>query len=910
MRKLTQKIIWVFLLILFLFKDLGVFAVDYSIDFSIPNDYTLSNTNEIYVNNGLWQLKQQLAHSGVIVNWGATLLSWATDIVVEWNYAYITSYDSDAVEIVNISNPVAPSHVSSIVHNGTTIRLDGASGIVKDGNYLYVTSNLSDALQIIDVSNPASPSAAWQIVDDLTRRLDGARGITKSGNNVFIASDTDDALAIIDVTNPASPTYTSHIRNTTSLNGARGVKISGNYAFVTAFDGDRFTVINISNLALPSIVRNIANNNTTRKLNGAWEIDISGNYAYIAASVNNAVQILDITDPVNPIVGANFATTWWSYQLNGVSGVHYSSGFLYTAWTTNDAISIIDVSVAASPVFISSLSHNALNPLLDGVRNMVKVWNYIYAVSNISNALEILKINYPTTNPQAFNTPNVVYTGWIFSVSHTLWVNNLWNIRYQISKDGWTTWYYWWWSEWLSTWISYTNTNDIATINSNILGFHHISGIQNFKLRAYLNSNGTNPVEIDTFNFETDTTSPSIGNYFPVDDIVYPNWNVNLFFEHEDSESGVKVWSWNTLYNSNIAPSATITYTPSTTWWVPPHPASIVNGIKDTAGAYDYEYHSDTGNAFIEFEWSSVQKIWAMKIFNRVWCCSERLTSGTIQLYDASSNLLYTHTLWSTTSVNEILVDFEALGKLYDVKRLRLNSTWGNVINIREIEIYQAENKLKLQKWNGTSWWSDIAENHINFTTASMNSTQSTFSATSLSYGKYKASYTVYDRAWNPSSVETIFYVDEVEFSISSWSVDIGTLPWDISQFSTWELILTVKTVWAWFSLDMTKTTPFEYDYGTIWDWNGSAWFWYDQDPYTSIIQTINSHTVIASQTGSINTNGSKNTYTYKLKYGALVDQNQLAWNYATNISFQIVYNYNSNWNCIIDTSAFWCIAQ
>jgi hypothetical protein len=67
--------------------------------------------------------------------------------------------------------------------------------------------------------------------------------------------------------------------------------------------------VNITNLASPAIVKNIANNNTTRKLNGAWGINISGNYAYVAASVNNAIQIIDITDPVNPIVGTNFATT-------------------------------------------------------------------------------------------------------------------------------------------------------------------------------------------------------------------------------------------------------------------------------------------------------------------------------------------------------------------------------------------------------------------------------------------------------------------------------------------------------------------------------------------------------------------------------------------------------------------------
>jgi YVTN family beta-propeller protein len=32
--------------------------------------------------------------------------------------------------------------------------------LVKNGNYIYVASNTSDALQIINVSNPAVPTAA------------------------------------------------------------------------------------------------------------------------------------------------------------------------------------------------------------------------------------------------------------------------------------------------------------------------------------------------------------------------------------------------------------------------------------------------------------------------------------------------------------------------------------------------------------------------------------------------------------------------------------------------------------------------------------------------------------------------------------------------------------------------------
>ncbi len=762
MNKRLQKIICFLALSLFLSKDLGVFAIDYSIDFSIPSDYTISNTNEAYVNNWLWELKQQLSHTGVLAHWGSALLSWAYDIAVEWNYAYITSYDSDAVEIINISNPASPTHVSSVVNNGTTLRLDGPSWIVKDGNYLYVASNLSDALQIIDVTTPASPAAAWQVLDDVTKKLDGARGITKSWNYVYIASDVDDSLSIIDVTNPNSPTYTGSLQNTTTLNGARWVKVSWNYAFMTAYDGDRFTIVDISNPASPSMVKNISNNNTTKKLDGAWGLDVFWGFAYIASSLSNAIQIIDITDPLNPVVWTNFTTAWWSYQVNWVSGVQYTSWYLYTAGTSSDAVSVVDVTSPSTPVFVSSLTHSAGNPLLDGVQNSVRIWSFLYAVSGISNALEIMRLNYPSTNPQITNNNSVAYVGWIFTVNHILGSNNQWTIKYQISKDGGTTWYYFNGSAWVVWGVSYAQANDITTLNTNILSFHAIPWSNNFKMRAYLNSNSNQITEIDAFNFETDVTPPTIDTYSPQDDLLLPIWNFNISIAHSDTEAGINT------------------------------------------------------------------------------------SSRTLALY----------------------------------------------------------------KWTGSVWWSDIASSYVNFTGAIVTSTGANFPVSWLPFWKYKATYSITDKVWNTATQDIIFYVDEVEFNISTWSIDIGTLPWGASQFSTWELIVTVKTVWAGFTLDMTHATNFSYDYGVIWDWDGSKWFWYDQSPYSWSILTINPHTILGTQTGSINTNGNKNVYTYRVKYWALVNPDQLGWDYATNISFQIAYDYGTNWFCTIDQTPFSCILQ
>lgn len=91
-----------------------------------------------------------------------------------------------------------------------------------------------------------------------------------------------------------------------------------------------------------------------------------------------------------------------------------------------------------------------------------------------------------------------------------------------------------------------------------------------------------------------------------------PGGRHNIDISYSDTgtnASGIDIAADRSIrYDKNIAPDASITYTPSTTWGVPPHPDSIVNGIKSTAGAFDYEYHSDTGNAFIEFDYGASPK--------------------------------------------------------------------------------------------------------------------------------------------------------------------------------------------------------------------------------------------------------------------------------------------------------------
>jgi len=136
----------------------------------------------------------------------------------------------------------------------------------------------------------------------------------------------------------------------------------------------------------------------------------------------------------------------------------------------------------------------------------------------------------------------------------------------------------------------------------------------------------------------------------------------------------------------NVAPDATITASPTNynsygTW-------GIANGVKSTDWDLDYEYHSASWNANITFEWEESKKIWYVRIYNRTWCCSDRLSGANIKLFNEFWGLIYSHSLWDTTNDFVVDLDLEWIGHLYDVSRLSIETVGGNFLNIREVELF------------------------------------------------------------------------------------------------------------------------------------------------------------------------------------------------------------------------------
>src|SRR5208283_3434040 len=81
-----------------------------------------------------------------------TLPSWYdwSSAAGQGRYFYVANGGSDSWYMYDISNPLAPTQVGSVINTGNP-----SYGIAAQGRYVYVT--IGNTLQVYDVSNPSSP---------------------------------------------------------------------------------------------------------------------------------------------------------------------------------------------------------------------------------------------------------------------------------------------------------------------------------------------------------------------------------------------------------------------------------------------------------------------------------------------------------------------------------------------------------------------------------------------------------------------------------------------------------------------------------------------------------------------------------------------------------------------------------
>ncbi len=116
---------------------------------------------------------------------------------------------------------------------------------------------------------------------------------------------------------------------------------------------------------------------------------------------------------------------------------------------------------------------------------------------------------FPTDNPTVtLNTAQTYISASGFA--ETAGSGSSGNIKYQISPNGGTTWYWYNGSAWATTSGGYTESNPASTVNTNISTFTAGTTPKTFKWRAYLNSDASQLPKIDslTLTYINDSVAP------------------------------------------------------------------------------------------------------------------------------------------------------------------------------------------------------------------------------------------------------------------------------------------------------------------------------------------------------------------------------------------------------------------
>jgi hypothetical protein len=244
-------------------------------------------------------------HKGSIVDGGgaAPYLNSPQGVFVSGSYAYVTSQGSNALEIVDVTDPANPIHKGSIVDGGGAAPfLNSPYNVFVSGNYAYIASAGNNALEIVDVTDPAHPVHSGSLQDgggNLTPCLGIPHSVFVSGNITFVASTGDDALEIVNVTDPANPLHLNRLDDASGvapyLNGSHSVYVYGNYAYVVSLSSHSLEIVNVTDPAHPGHKGSILDGGGVAPyLNTPYSVFISDSFAYIAGSGSNALEIIDV----------------------------------------------------------------------------------------------------------------------------------------------------------------------------------------------------------------------------------------------------------------------------------------------------------------------------------------------------------------------------------------------------------------------------------------------------------------------------------------------------------------------------------------------------------------------------------------------------------------------------------------
>lgn len=712
------------------------------------SDYIYSDIDKFFFNWN-WEIELKKHFTAIWNLVDKSNLYYSSNLVVDWNYAYLISNNSakSKLNIIDISIPETPVIKRTISHNEIlnwqTFSLNNPAiasnkqewAILKDWDYLYIMSYNDSAFNILNVSNPEEPillSKTSTPNNTTSWYLRYASHMQKIWDYLFVTWDYYDWVSIYDVSNPTNVLFVDTIRSSTNMNWVYNFKISWDYIFLLSpLDSwNRLVVLKKWNYWTLEYI--------TKYSWWMWvvrDIVINWNHAFISWWTSNQIYVVDISNPDTPIITNNINKNLdTGLALNDDRMMIIDKYYLYVSSRNADTINIIDISNPLQVKMLGKIVNNNTDIRIDWPSWIYKKWKYLYATWYYSHSLQILKETYDTTFPYLKPKYPIHYLNdeyIINSFSTNFWKYNEWVISFQISKDNWQTWYYHNWSTRVqATQDVIQQTSVESRINQYIFNFNELPWwTWEFLFKAFFISDWTQITSLKNVSIwlteieKESSNPPTILSQFPTQNQILPWWNFNINISYKDdfwidkSKVQISIKKWN-----------------KTSWW------------SDISSNFLVSSDINNNNALFNLKWLEYWRyIYSLRIYNKKWAFENisnefyidnpQITISTpnysawVNQVPDDSITIIVKTIWAPYKIN-IYKDSPLISNYWDIiidwdwsswiwYSSEVSPTW-NLKNINSYPIFSSSTK----KLN-TNWELNVYEHKLKLWSENISETQS-----------------------------------------------------------------------------------------------------------------------------------------------------------------------------------------
>ncbi len=249
-------------------------------------------------------------------------------VFVQGRYAYVASRDSVTAAnskfyIVDVVDPTNPTQVGSFTTADTPISgfETGYQYVYVQGIYAYVTiAGSTDAVKVLNISDPTNPT----LVSTISGAGAGPTSVVVRGKYLYIGFYNSTRIVIYDISNPAAPASVNTVGTT---NGVISMQIQGRYAYTTNA-GNTMRVYDlggayIQQLEAGGIETSVLQVNNSANILG--DANIAG-----GLSIGQSLQLNGNLGASGQAMFQNAANSTSAFQIQNAAG-----GSIFNADTTN-----------------------------------------------------------------------------------------------------------------------------------------------------------------------------------------------------------------------------------------------------------------------------------------------------------------------------------------------------------------------------------------------------------------------------------------------------------------------------------------------------------------------------------------------------------------------------------------------